>query len=128
MIINALIKDCDFQSTKDFEVQGLCNCEAEFGKLCYHMDYELFPAKIECSLTVLMHSQIDNDWHEVNIETRLKDELEKQFKSRIESLYSELLSTEDEDRALEAYRYECNGLDPAFRSWEEVNRMFYTKY
>lgn len=106
-ITNELLKRVDLA-----KFEGECEVEYEEGEYIYHMDYEPYGRKsVACSLTILRYNEADDNY--IAVENKeLCDKIEREFISNVEY---ELGSD-----------YECNGgLDPAFRSWEEVNRMFY---
>lgn len=94
------------------ELDGMREVEYEEGAYIYHMEYEPRGRKsVDCSLTVLRYNEADDDYLTVE-DKELCERIEREFISEVEY---ELGSSREYN----------GGLDPAFRSWEEVNRMCY---
>lgn len=106
-IAEELFDRVDFEKT-----EGVQEVEFECEDIIYHMEYEYSGRKsIECSLTTLKYNESNDDY--VAIENNESNKIEKDF----------IWFFEKELR--DAARENNGGLDPAFRSWEEVNRMCY---
>lgn len=107
-ITNELLKRVDYS-----DLERLKEVEFETEEIIYHMDFSLVGSNsVECSLTVLRYNESDDDYLAVD-NKELCDAVEDAFADELESMLSD-------------YSREYNGgLDPAFRSWEEVNRMCY---
>lgn len=99
-IAEELLKRVDYS-----ELEGLHEVEFDTKDTIYHMDYDC-RGKVECSLTILKYNESDDDYVEVE-DKETCQMVEEIFKSEIEDVIGR------------------NGLDPAFRDWEEVNRMCY---
>ena len=107
-ITNKLLKRVDYS-----DLERLKEVEFETEEIIYHMDFSLVGSNsVECSLTVLRYNESDDDYLAVE-NKELCEQVEGQFIDELERIISD-------------YSHENNGgLDPAFRSWEEVNRMCY---